>query len=431
MDFFRLLKWTGFPVNEAGRLFKEYKREAHDPAYLERQKWAALEYHYQANTSFRHFIGDWPASWEELPVLNKNLIREHGITRVPDQNAYPKYYHRATSGSTGKPFAYALDYLSHALTWRLLEDRYRSAGVGFNDLQARFFGFPLSRRSRITEGLKDRLSNRVRFNTIDLSESVLESWLDAFRRRPFVYIYGYAYPLVTFAHFLDKKGLVLKVLLPTLQTVIVTSEMCSLEEMALMERVYGVPVYNEYGASEAGIVGFGRNGRWKLSNELMLTEILDEQNRPCARGEVGKVVLTPLYNQGTPLIRYEIGDMAALEELDGQLWLTHLQGRVEEMAWLPSGKKVAGDTLFLYVFKAFSEHCKVVNEYKVLQTAAERFVVQVASERPLLAEEKDRLRRLCLQALDFAAELEIRNEAVLERTLMGKFKRFERKFDAL
>ena len=116
--------------------------------------------------------------------------------------------------------------------------------------------------------MKDRLSNRVRFNTIDLSESVLESWLDAFRRRPFVYIYGYAYPLVTFAHFLDKKGLVLKVLLPTLQTVIVTSEMCSLEEMALMERVYGVPVYNEYGASEAGIVGFGRNGRWKLSNEL-------------------------------------------------------------------------------------------------------------------------------------------------------------------
>src|SRR5690554_3346160 len=136
---------------------------------------SALELQQPAKYNFRPFIREWPASWEELPVLNKNLIREHGITRVPDQNAYPKYYHRATSGSTGKPFAYALDYLSHALTWRLLEDRYRSAGVGFNDLQARFFGFPLSRRSRITEGLKDRLSNRVRFNTIDLSESVLES----------------------------------------------------------------------------------------------------------------------------------------------------------------------------------------------------------------------------------------------------------------
>ena len=70
---------------------------------------------------------------------------------------------------------------------------------------------------------------------------------------------------------------------------------------------------------------------------------------------------------------------------------------------------------------------QVVNEYEFCKSLRSVLQVQVASERALLAEEKDRLRRL-LQALDFAAELEIKN-AVLEHALMGKFKRFNEKFE--
>jgi phenylacetate-coenzyme A ligase PaaK-like adenylate-forming protein len=39
-------------------------------------------------------------------------------------------------------------------------------------------------------------------------------------------------------------------------------------------------------------------------------EVLDEEGRPCAPGETGRVVATSLNNFAMPLIRYETGDTA-------------------------------------------------------------------------------------------------------------------------
>jgi len=39
-------------------------------------------------------------------------------------------------------------------------------------------------------------------------------------------------------------------------------------------------------------------------------EILDEQGRPCAPGQLGRVGLTPLHNFALLLNRYAIGDYA-------------------------------------------------------------------------------------------------------------------------
>ena len=40
--------------------------------------------------------------------------------------------------------------------------------------------------------------------------------------------------------------------------------------------------------------------------------MVDEQNRPCGPGASGRVLLTTLHNYAAPLIRYDIGDRAAL-----------------------------------------------------------------------------------------------------------------------
>lgn len=429
MDFFTVLQLSGFQVKEAGRVFARLKDEAKNPDLREKRRWDAFDFHYCNNTNYAKFVGPRPERWEDIPVINKSKIREYNIPRIPDSNRAKRYYFRNTSGSTGKPFDYAVDTLSHALTWRILEDRYKSAGVSLNDLQARFYGFPYSFVSRTAEKLKDYVSNRVRFDTVDLSDRNMENWLDMFSRKNFAYMYGYAYPIVTFAKFLARKGKMLKAYCPTLRVVIVTSEMCTLEEQKLCEEVFGVPIYNEYGASEAGHIGFGCDGKWKLAHELMYVEILDENDRPCPHGTVGRVVLTPLFNKGTPLIRYDIGDMAAIEIDNGEEVLSKLMGRIEEMAILPSGKKVAGDTLFVYVFKEFAKVCPDITEYKVIQSSAKLFEVNISTSRELTVEELGKLKKLCLNALGDEAEVVVNCKEVLDRTLMGKFKRFERRYN--
>lgn len=49
---------------------------------------------------------------------------------------------------------------------------------------------------------------------------------------------------------------------------------------------------------------------YHVNTENCLVEIVNEENNPCAIGEVGNVLLTSLLNFATPLIRYEIGDFA-------------------------------------------------------------------------------------------------------------------------
>jgi phenylacetate-CoA ligase len=121
--------------------------------------------------------------------------------------------------------------------------------------------------------------------------------------------------------------------------------------------------------------------------------------------------------------------MAAIEIDNGEEVLSKLMGRIEEMAILPSGKKVAGDTLFVYVFKEFAKVCPDITEYKVIQSSAKLFEVNISTSRELTVEELGKLKKLCLNALGDEAEVVVNCKEVLDRTLMGKFKRFERRYN--
>src|SRR5262249_17797032 len=49
---------------------------------------------------------------------------------------------------------------------------------------------------------------------------------------------------------------------------------------------------------------------YHVSAETMVVEVLRDDGAPAASGEIGRVIVTSLYNYAQPLIRYEIGDLA-------------------------------------------------------------------------------------------------------------------------
>ncbi len=428
MDFFTVLSILGFPVKQASGKFKEIKSSYNQPGWIESQKWKIFDFHYNNNGSYRNFVGKYPKSWDDVPVLDKSKFRDFGIGLLPDSKNATKYYNKRTSGSTGNPFSFNVDYLTHTLTWMLLSDRYNSAGITLNQLQARFYGTPLSFKSKMVEKSKDLLSNRVRFNTYNVSDDNLEKWIKIFSEKPFRYIYGYSHPIRMLAKYLAKKNIILKSICPTLVTCIVTSEMCSDDEQELIEKTFGVPVFNEYGSSEFGIIGFGANGKWILSDELIYTQILDDDGRDSQNSVPGNVTVTSLFCKGTPLIKYNIGDLATIVNSNEGRFLTDLQGRVEESAILPSGRKVAGDSVFFYVFKEFTKQCNIIKEYKVAQLSTTHFKIEIIAERDLDNRELAILRKLATGFLEPGVEININRVIVIERTRSGKFKQFSRQF---
>jgi phenylacetate-CoA ligase len=74
------------------------------------------------------------------------------------------------------------------------------------------------------------------------------------------------------------------------------------------------PAYSRYGAYEVG-GGVAQTcpdnpGVHHVVSELVIAEVVDDDLRPVAPGEPGRVLLTDLTNFAMPLIRYDIGDIA-------------------------------------------------------------------------------------------------------------------------
>ena len=75
---------------------------------------------------------------------------------------------------------------------------------------------------------------------------------------------------------------------------------------------WGVSVVTLYRAEEVGALALQCPERehFHIQSEQALVEVLDDRGKPCAPGEIGRVVATPLNNFAMPLLRYEVGDTA-------------------------------------------------------------------------------------------------------------------------
>jgi len=105
-----------------------------------------------------------------------------------------------------------------------------------------------------------------------------------------------------FAQFCEQHG----IQFPSLRFVLCSYEFVSVVHRRIIERAFGVPVFNLYGSTETGhLLMENDRGEMKSSRETAYLEILN----PDAAG-AGELVVTTLSNDFMPLLRYRIGDFA-------------------------------------------------------------------------------------------------------------------------
>jgi phenylacetate-coenzyme A ligase PaaK-like adenylate-forming protein len=81
-------------------------------------------------------------------------------------------------------------------------------------------------------------------------------------------------------------------------------------ERGEIERAFGCPVIDGYGASECMQIAFDCGHGWlHVNSDWVILEPIDSRGRPVAAGEASaSVLLTNLANRVQPLIRYDLGD---------------------------------------------------------------------------------------------------------------------------
>ena len=397
-------------------------------AYRKAQRTAIIAHHRKNNAFYRSLLKDSDTEdWSSLPILKKSDLQQPLAQRLSLGYNKKNCYINKTSGSSGHPFIFAKDKNCHALSWASFQDRYRWYNLDLNhSKQARFYGIPLDRLGYQKERLKDRLGRRYRFPIFDLSEPQLEKIIEKFTTTAFEYINGYTSSIVLFAKYLKQKEQVLRQRCPSLKGCIVTSEMLFDSDKKLLEHYLGVPVINEYGASELGLIAFqNKEEQFRLDSELLYVEIVNDQDEIVPAGTLGRIVITALYNKAHPFIRYDIGDIGALsvESTPKKPILEQLQGRTNDIARLPSGKVVPGLT-FYYVTKSIIEEDGNVREFVIEQLALDHFKILYTASRPLTSQEKATITAATFTYLEKGLRISFEQVTQMDRSNRGKLKQF-------
>jgi phenylacetate-CoA ligase len=396
--------------------------------YIQIKKQEIVDYHLKNNPSYQELVGKTNSNhWNDLPIMTKKDFQKPLIERLSKGFSTKNVYVNKTSGSSGDPFIFAKDKFSHALTWATIINRFGWYGIDFNSsYQARFYGIPLDYIGNKKERFKDFLSKRYRFPVFDLSDKVLEGFLNEFATQKFDYINGYTSSIVLFAKFLQQKNIVLTNLCPSLKVCVVTSEMLFEKDKKLLEKQFGVLVVNEYGASELDLIAFQNpENEWQVNSETLFIEIVDENNAVLPFGKEGRVVITSLFNKAHPFIRYDIGDIGVLDPKSTakKPILQQLIGRTNDVAILPSGKKSPGLT-FYYVTKSIIEDDGNVKEFIIKQIKIDCFEIEYVSTTVLNKEQIQKIEAAIALYLEPNLFFKFIRKEKLDRNKRGKLKQF-------
>lgn len=188
----------------------------------------------------------------------------------------------------------------------------------------------------------------------------------------------------------------------------------------------GLRIEDAYSSQECGYLALqcpDASG-FHVMAETHIVEVVDEAGRPCAPGEMGRILVTDLQNFATPLIRYEIGDWAIAGEPcscgRGLPKLKQVVGRERNLVRKPDGTRhwpLIGFARFRSVAP--------VRQYQLIQHDLARIEVRLVVERPLTASEEADLGRLICEALDHPFSLEFHYcDDRLDDVASGKFEEF-------
>lgn len=93
---------------------------------------------------------------------------------------------------------------------------------------------------------------------------------------------------------------------PSLKFILCSYEFVSVVHRRILQRVFGVPVFNLYGSTETGhLLMENEHGEMKVSDDTAFLELVNQDSR-----SVGDLIVTAFSNDYMPLLRYRIGDLA-------------------------------------------------------------------------------------------------------------------------
>lgn len=247
-----------------------------------------------------------------VPLLDKETVRKNPLSFVNDKYKLDRLLTIHTTGTTGTPLRIYCNsevrQRNYAFYNRFLElNRFNVNG------KRATFGGRIIVPSRQNEPPFWRYScyqRNLLFSSYHLTEGNIPLYIAKLVKYQPDYIDSYPSSLYAIALHAKRHNINLANITKKITT---SAETLFPEQREVIESVFGVPIYDQYGAAEMCVfIAQCKEKKYHVYSDYGIIEFLKEDGHEAGPGEEGELVCTGFINPVMPLIRYRIGDSAVL-----------------------------------------------------------------------------------------------------------------------
>lgn len=316
---------------------------------------------------------------EKFPVINKSVVKENFNDFKSNLYINKKNHRVATSGSTGVAF-----FLYQDANKRLrnsADSIYFLNKANYN-LGERLYHFGVYRSLNMNNPIKIWMQNKVYVNIIRFDDSHIKTLLKNLEvyASP-INLIGFASTFESICVYLDKIGSKslshIKV-----NSITANSEYLNSYTKSAMEKYFNAPVVSRYSNAELGLIAqqltLQGQEEFKINWASYHVEILKMNNDiPAELGELGRIVITDLFNYAMPMIRYDTGDIGMFENLPTENnpypVLKNIEGRKMDSVYDTKGKIISSFVVYFYFYKYYH----LLKQHQFIQTGKKEYLIKL------------------------------------------------------
>lgn len=277
---------------------------------------------------------------DSFPVVNKSTIMDNYEAHLAKGNFALPVHKSSTSGSTGTPFTVLQDAKKRKRT--IADLKVFGELCDYPSHERMVFFRIINPHINRTKEQEDK-ENIYYIDSSNLDDEHLQKMTDALLEKKPRIVFSYAITLVTLAKYVIAKNIDSKSF--GIKTALTAGEGIAEGDRLLLEKAFGCKAYRRYSDMELGILAQDRGDgkEYHLNYGSYYFECLKmDKDEPADDGEVGRIVITDLFNKAMPMIRYDTGDLGVMERKSGEFpVLKEIYGRVRDCVYATNGSLIS------------------------------------------------------------------------------------------
>lgn len=323
-------------------------------------------------------------SLDDFPIIQKHIVQDNFQAFKSSKYLKKKNYKVATSGSTGTPFFLFHDKNKKNRTKAEAIYFLKASGYEVGDT---LFYFRLW-AGEVKGKMLSILQNVIKIDVSNQSSDNIENVINQIKTtKGTKYFLGISSSFEALCKHLDYTHA--SPIQCNAKAFIANSDALNDYTKKAIKHYFNAPIISRYSNEEQGLLSqqkLNSGNDFYINWASFYVEIIKlDSNDKANEGELGRIVVTDLFNYCMPLIRYDTGDLGAFGyNDDGELILTKVEGRILDCIYNTREELISSYSIYPIMQPYYDK----IKQYQFIQVNKQNYIIKIVPIQPIFYEQE-------------------------------------------